>query len=120
MAIGVWLINRGYNKEVNAAKQRRNFLLSITHELKSPLASIRLILETLRKRKLTQEQSEKRWFHGRGASGIYESCQSRVRRYLSGIREGTGPLHVVDLPDECPREKHRMEDRLLVRILGTT
>lgn len=59
MAIGVWLINRGYNKEVTAAQQRRNFLLSITHELKSPLASIRLILETFRKRKLTEEQADK-------------------------------------------------------------
>lgn len=59
LAIGVWLINGGYNKEVMAAKQRRNFLLSITHELKSPLASIRLILETFQKRKLTSEQAEK-------------------------------------------------------------
>ncbi|HMQ50099.1 MAG TPA: HAMP domain-containing sensor histidine kinase [Saprospiraceae bacterium] len=59
LAIGVWLINRGYNKEMLAAQQRRNFLLSITHELKSPLASIRLILETFQKRKLPEEQLEK-------------------------------------------------------------
>ena len=56
LVIGVWLINRGYNKEVNAAQQRRNFLLSITHELKSPIASIRLVLETFMKRKLSPEQ----------------------------------------------------------------
>lgn len=56
LVIGVWLINRGYNKEVLAAQQRRNFLLSITHELKSPIASIRLVLETFRKRKLTDAQ----------------------------------------------------------------
>ena len=57
---GIWLINRGYHKEVMAAKQRRNFLLSITHELKSPLASIRLVLETLQKRgQLKREQVEK-------------------------------------------------------------
>ncbi len=57
LVIGVWLINRGYHKEMNAARQRRNFLLSITHELKSPIASIRLVLETLRKRTLTPEQA---------------------------------------------------------------
>lgn len=56
LVIGVWLINRGYNKEMLAAQQRRNFLLSITHELKSPIASIRLVLETFRKRKLTDSQ----------------------------------------------------------------
>ena len=59
LVIGIWLINRGYNKEVMAAQQRRNFLLSITHELKSPIASIRLVLETFRKRKLKPEQVEK-------------------------------------------------------------
>ncbi len=59
LVIGIWLINRGYNKEVNAARQQRNFLLSITHELKSPIASIRLVLETLAKRRLKKEQSEK-------------------------------------------------------------
>jgi len=53
------LINRGYNKEIVVANQQRNFLLSITHELKSPLSSIRLILETFQKRALKPEQREK-------------------------------------------------------------
>ncbi len=59
LVVGVWLINRGYHKEMIAARQRRNFLLSITHELKSPLASIKLVLETLLKRELPREQSTK-------------------------------------------------------------
>lgn len=59
LVIGVWLINRGYHKEVMAAQQRRNFLLSITHELKSPLASIRLVLETFLKRELPKQQIDK-------------------------------------------------------------
>lgn len=50
LLIGLYLINRGYNKEMMAARQRRNFLLSITHELKSPIASIRLVLETMKRR----------------------------------------------------------------------
>lgn len=59
LVVGIWLINRGYFKEVMAAKQRRNFLLSITHELKSPIASIKLVLETMIKRELKREQQEK-------------------------------------------------------------
>lgn len=59
LVIGVWLINRSYNKEVMAARQQRNFLLSITHELKSPIASIKLVLETLGRRSLKPEQFQK-------------------------------------------------------------
>lgn len=58
LIIGVWFINRGYNKEMQAAQQRRNFLLSITHELKSPIASIRLILDTFGKRTLPPDKTQ--------------------------------------------------------------
>ncbi len=59
LAIGIWLINRGYRKEIAVAQKERNFLLSITHELKSPIASIQLVLETLLKRQLNETQSRK-------------------------------------------------------------
>jgi len=59
LVIGIWLINRAYHKEIMIAQQRRNFLLSITHELKSPLSSIRLVLETFMKRNLDKSQFEK-------------------------------------------------------------
>lgn len=48
---GLVLLFRSLRKEISAAEQQRNFLLSITHELKSPLAGIRLILETFQRRK---------------------------------------------------------------------
>lgn len=57
LVLGVYFINRGYNKEMIASQQSRNFLLSITHELKSPIASIRLVLETLLKRELPREKT---------------------------------------------------------------
>lgn len=56
LCAGIYLVNRSYRKEVAAARQQRNFLLSITHELKSPLAGIRLALETFKKRVLRDDQ----------------------------------------------------------------
>lgn len=56
LVIGIYIINRGYNREMVAAQERRNFLLSITHELKSPISSIRLVLETFLKRDLGKDQ----------------------------------------------------------------
>jgi signal transduction histidine kinase len=59
LILGIYFIDRGHKKEMAAVKERRNFLLSITHELKSPIASIRLALETLIKRELSREQVQK-------------------------------------------------------------
>lgn len=56
LVIGFFLINRGYHEEMRVAKEKRNFLLSITHELKSPIASIKLVLETFLKRDLPKAQ----------------------------------------------------------------
>ena len=58
LLIGIIFINRGYHKEILAAKQSSNFLLSITHELKSPIASIRLGFETMQRKKLSEEQAQ--------------------------------------------------------------
>ncbi len=54
---GVWAINRSFQRDLAASNQRRNFLLSITHELKSPLASIQLAIQTLQKRRLDEEKT---------------------------------------------------------------
>ncbi len=59
LLFGLWRIYRIRQKELALALQQQNFLLSITHELKSPLASIQLVLETIHKRTLTEEQLKK-------------------------------------------------------------
>lgn len=52
LVMGIYFINRAYVRELAGAEKQKNFLLSITHELKSPLASINLILSTFIKRDL--------------------------------------------------------------------
>lgn len=55
-ALGAWSLHKSVNKERRLHEQKKNFLLSVTHELKSPLASIKLYLQTIAKRDLTREQ----------------------------------------------------------------
>ncbi|PVH26238.1 sensor histidine kinase [Sphingobacterium corticibacter] len=45
-------------RERNYQQQQQNFLLSVTHELKSPLASVKLYLQTILKRDLDREQQQ--------------------------------------------------------------
>jgi signal transduction histidine kinase len=43
-------MQRTIKKDIALVRQQRNFLLSITHELKTPVAAIKLCLQTLEKR----------------------------------------------------------------------
>jgi len=60
MALGVLLgltyIYRKLNSEVDLKLRQRNFIASVTHELKTPIASLRVWMETLFTRELSEEQ----------------------------------------------------------------
>ena len=55
MLWGIYQIQKSFKRELDLAQQQKNFLLSITHELKTPLASVRLGLETLQKHQLDEK-----------------------------------------------------------------
>jgi two-component system, OmpR family, phosphate regulon sensor histidine kinase PhoR len=57
--IGVWLMTRGFLEEIRINRQRRNFLFSITHELKTPVAAIRLVLDSLQRKEWPEAQKQK-------------------------------------------------------------
>lgn len=52
---GVYQVRKSLQRMEALSRQQKNFLLSITHELKSPMASARLQLETIGKRALPPE-----------------------------------------------------------------
>jgi len=56
--VGAVRVRRTFKKETQLARQQSNFLLSVTHELKSPIASARLQLETLLIRELSKEKQK--------------------------------------------------------------
>ncbi|MDB4074966.1 ATP-binding protein [Crocinitomicaceae bacterium] len=54
---GIWNIRRTIKKELLLSNRQKNFLLSVTHELKTPLAANKLYIQTVRKRDLSKEQT---------------------------------------------------------------
>jgi len=56
LLLGIFITRKAINKEVALARQQKNFILSVTHEFKSPLAAIRLNLQTLQRHVLDKEK----------------------------------------------------------------
>jgi signal transduction histidine kinase len=58
LMFGLWKIRLSIKKELQLSQRQTNFLLSVTHELKTPLASIKLFLQTLQKHELDKSKRD--------------------------------------------------------------
>lgn len=58
LCIGAYFLHQSIKKEDRLHEQQTNFLLSVTHELKSPLAAIKLSLQTIVKRDLDRARQQ--------------------------------------------------------------
>ena len=58
LTAGIMVLYSNFKRRERKAKSEQNFMLAIAHELKTPLASTRLMLQTIRKRDVSQDQKE--------------------------------------------------------------
>lgn len=58
LLLGIFQIRKTFKREAELSQQQQNFLLSVTHELKSPIASTKLQLQTLQKHELNREKQK--------------------------------------------------------------
>lgn len=92
----IFLLWRSIRREVELERQHRNFLSAVTHELKSPLASMRLALETVATGRANPEAGRK--FVGYALEDV-ERLQDLVEKVLEATRFGEGwtEIHRQDL-----------------------
>lgn len=57
--VGAVFVYRATRRQFVLSRQQQNFMMAITHELKTPIAIARLNLETLQKRRLEEAQQQK-------------------------------------------------------------
>jgi signal transduction histidine kinase len=55
LLLGLWKIRSSIRKEFELSQRQNNFLLSVTHELKTPIAANKLYLQTIQKRNPSEE-----------------------------------------------------------------
>ena len=96
LLIGMRKVRSAIASEMELARTQNNFLLSITHELKSPLAALKLQLQTLRQRKLEPEKQQHILERSQKES---ERLQLLVEDLLLTARmdSGKGKLNIEDL-----------------------
>ena len=60
LSIGLYQIRKSFLKELRLANQQQNFMMAVTHELRTPLSAIKLQIQTIQRRKeLDPDQQEK-------------------------------------------------------------
>ncbi|MGR6087219.1 MAG: sensor histidine kinase [Arcticibacter sp.] len=108
LVFGIYKTREAFRKEFALARQQRNFLLSVTHEFKSPLSAIKLGLQTIQKRDLDPSQLQKLV-----GSAIHET--DRIHMLLEDTltaariesRNFELNMELVDWSDCCTSVAHR-------------
>jgi two-component system sensor histidine kinase CiaH len=57
--LGAIFVYREVRRQIRLQNQQQNFMMAVTHELKTPIAVTKLNLETLRKHRLSEEKQQK-------------------------------------------------------------
>ncbi|MEQ1623869.1 MAG: ATP-binding protein [Sediminibacterium sp.] len=57
--VGAVFVFRATRRQIKGAQQQQNFMMAVTHELKTPIAVAQLNLETLQKRQLDEDKRQK-------------------------------------------------------------
>jgi len=92
LLIGAFYIRRMILREHKLAKQERNFLLATTHEFNSPIAAVKLNLQTLNKRSMEGEQKQKVID---GALSSVQRLELLVTNLLMASRLDAGKLELL-------------------------
>ena len=93
LGIGIWQVHKAFEKDMQLNRQQKNFLLSVTHELKSPLASTKINLQTLAKRKQLDDDTYNRIL--KNSHTDIERLQNLVENLLLSARMESSDYAVV-------------------------
>jgi signal transduction histidine kinase len=121
LALGFYFLLKAIRRRVDFMRRQRNFLLSVTHELNSPLSAIRLNLETQISRDLPTEARTRL-----NADALQETrrLQDLIENLLTSARLEEKQLHMemrrqnlsAHLSDICSRIAKGRTDRLEMEI----
>jgi len=105
IVLGTVFVFRATRRQLRLSQQQQNFMMAITHELKTPIAVAQLNLETLQKRRLDEEKQQKLISNtlqeanrlNTLCNNILFASQLDAGAYTSAKQE----IHLTDLVEAC-------------------
>lgn len=79
IAVGGWLLTSDLNRQLTLARQKTDFVSNVTHELKTPLTSIRMFAELLAEGRVQEESKKKVYLE------IIGSETARLTRLINNV-----------------------------------
>lgn len=79
MVIGSWLIVADLRRELTLARQKTDFVSSVSHELKTPLTSIRMFAELLAEDRVADREKQRSYLH------IITAEAARLTRLINNV-----------------------------------
>ena len=79
MIVGSWLIVNDLNRQVTLARQKTDFVSNVSHELKTPLTSIRMFSELLAEGRVNDPAKQRSYLH------IITAEAARLTRLINNV-----------------------------------
>ncbi|GAC1440673.1 MAG: HAMP domain-containing sensor histidine kinase [Sediminibacterium sp.] len=123
--VGAVYVFRATRRQLKLSRQQHNFMMAVTHELKTPIAITRLNLETLQKRKLDEDKQQKLIANtiqeanrlNTLCNNILLAAQLEAGAYHSAKQE----LNFTDLVEGCVDDfKNRFPQRMITEQIQET
>jgi len=116
VVLGAVFVFRTARKQIRFVQQQQNFMMAVTHELKTPIAVTRLNLETLQRRKLDEEKQQQLISNSlQETNRLNALCNNMLlaAQLESGVDFTTQPeLNFTDLVEGCIDDfKNRFPNR---------
>ncbi|HXB93499.1 MAG TPA: ATP-binding protein [Puia sp.] len=106
--LGAIFVYREVRRQIRLQQQQQNFMMAVTHELKTPIAVTKLNLETLRKHKLDEPQQQKIIRAALQETDRLDALATNI--LVASQLEGGGYIQSKELLDLSDLARHSMQD----------
>lgn len=123
IVVGAVFVFRATRRQFLVSQQQQNFLMAITHELKTPIAVTQLNLETLQKRRLEEDKQQKLIASTlQEANRLNTLCNNILlaTQLDAGYRSTKQEINFTDMVEGCVDEfRDRFPQRVITEEITT-